>query len=90
MQRPFALRLHSDTRLFMPVPDFDLEALEYVFHDSDHVDRRILEMKLGYAGHPTLPPKAIAAALKLSPTQLSRRSARLSMRINNIASALKN
>lgn len=26
MQRPFALRLHSDTRLFMPVPDFDLEA----------------------------------------------------------------
>ena len=71
-------------------PDYDSEALDYVFHDSDHVDRRILEMKLGYAGHPVMTPKAIATALRLSPTQLSRRSARLALRINSIAQTLKN
>ena len=70
-------------------PDFDREALEYVYHDSDHLDRRVLEMKMGYAGHPVMEPKAIATALNLSPTQLSRRSARLAMRINSIANTLK-
>jgi len=70
-------------------PDFDREALEYVYHDSDHLDRRVMEMKMGYAGHPVAEPKAIAVALNLSPTQLSRRSARLAMRIKSIADTLK-
>lgn len=69
-------------------PDFAKEALEYVYHDADHTDRRVLEMKLGYAGHPVVAPKDIAVALNLTPTQLSRRSARLAKRINDIEQTL--
>ena len=69
-------------------PDYGKEALEYVFHDSDHTDRRILEMKLGYGGHPPMAPKDIAVKLNLSPTQLSRRSMRLAQRINKIEGML--
>ncbi len=69
-------------------PDFQREALEYVYHDSDHVDRRVMELKMGYAGHPVMQPKDIGVALGLTPTQLSRRSARLAMRINNIVNSL--
>ena len=70
-------------------PDFSKEALEYVYHDADHTDRRILDMKLGYAGHPVSPAKDVAVALNLSPTQLSRRSARLSKRIHDIEQILR-
>ena len=70
-------------------PDFGKEALEYVYHDSDHTDRRILEMKLGYAGHPVFVPKDIAVKMNLTPTQLSRRSARLASRINSIEQTLR-
>lgn len=63
-------------------PDHDAEALDYVYHDADHTDRRILEMKTGYAGHPVMPPQMIALHLKLTPTQLSRRSMRLTAKIN--------
>ncbi len=71
------------------VPDWDTEAVDYVYHDSDHTDRRILEMKTGYGGHPVLEPKAIAVALNLTPTQLTRRSMRLTTRINTIRSSLE-
>lgn len=69
-------------------PDFQREALEYVYNGSDHLDRRVLEMKMGYAGHPVMTPQQIGVALNLSPTQLSRRSARLAMRINRITDSL--
>ena len=70
-------------------PDHAIEARDYVYHDSDHVDRRIMELKLGFAGHPIMSPQQVAVALNLSPTQLSRRSARLAMRINKIEQALQ-
>ncbi len=70
-------------------PDFDKEAVEYVMHDADHTDRRILEMKTGYGGHPVMEPKEIAMVLRLTPTQLSRRSMRLTKRINDIRSSLE-
>lgn len=70
-------------------PDHALEAMDYVYHDSDHVDRRIMELKLGFANHPVMTPQQVAVALNLSPTQLSRRSARLAMRINKIEGALR-
>ena len=69
--------------------DWDSEALDAIFHDSDHTDRRILEMKTGYGGHPVLTPKEIAVALRLSPTQLTRRSMRLGKRIQEYAAALE-
>ncbi len=64
------------------------EALEYVYRDSDHVDRRILELKTGYGGEETMEPKDIAVLLKLTPSQLSRRSARLSYRMQELEEAL--
>jgi hypothetical protein len=66
------------------MPDYEQEALEYVYSDSDHIDRRIMELKMGYAGHPVLPPAKVGESLRLTPSQLSRRSARLALRINKI------
>jgi DNA-directed RNA polymerase specialized sigma subunit len=65
------------------------EALEYVYRDSDHVDRRIIELKTGYGGETTLEPKAIAEVLKLTPSQLSRRSARMALRLQELEEALR-
>lgn len=69
--------------------DFQPEAVDYVYHDADHIDRRILEHKTGFGGAEILEPKMIAAKLKLTPSQLSRRSAKLALRINEIENALK-
>ena len=69
-------------------PDFEQEALHYVYHDADHTDRRILDMRAGYAGHPVMEPKDVAVVLGLSPAQLSRRSAKLAFKIQKIHSAL--
>lgn len=69
-------------------PDYDREAVEYVHTAADHTDRRILEMKTGYGGHPLMAPKDIAAKLNLTPTQLTRRSIRLTHQINELREAL--
>lgn len=68
--------------------DFTGEAVDYVHQDSDHVDRRILELKTGYGGHEVTPPWRIAEMLKLTPTQLTRRSQRITYRIQNIEKRL--
>ena len=69
-------------------PDFEKEALDYVYHDSDHTDKKVLEMRTGYAGHPIVEPKDVAVMLNLSPAQLSRRSAKLAYKIQKIHAAL--
>jgi len=69
--------------------DFSPEAVDYVYHDSDHVDRRILEHKTGYGGAELLAPHVVAQKLGLTPSQLSRRSARLSLQINELEQSLK-
>jgi DNA-directed RNA polymerase specialized sigma subunit len=69
-------------------PDYQQEAMDYAYHDADYLDRKILEMKTGYGGTQTMTPKDIAVALKLTPSQLSRRSAKLTMKINSIEKAL--
>lgn len=69
--------------------DFSDEALGYVYGDADRVDRAIIEMKTGYGGkHEPMEPNVIAQKLGLSPVQLSRRSARMAVRIDNIRDAL--
>lgn len=65
------------------LPDFDQEAVDYVYNDSDLIDRQILEMKLGYGGHDVLDNAAIMQKLGLTPVQLSRRVNRLTMRIQD-------
>ena len=69
--------------------DFQTEAVDYIYHDADHLDRRILEMKTGYGGHPIMTPTQIGAKLKLTQSQLSRRSAKLTYKINEIQHALE-
>jgi DNA-directed RNA polymerase specialized sigma subunit len=70
-------------------PDYGKEAMDYVYHDADHTDRRILEMKTGYAGHPQMSPKDIAIKLNLTPTQLTRRSMRMAQKITKLQSSLE-
>ena len=74
-------------------PDYLDEATNYVYHDSDHVDRKLLELKTGYGrkSENFIPMKAkdIAAKLNISPSQVSRRSLRLSKKINEIKGALE-
>jgi DNA-directed RNA polymerase sigma subunit (sigma70/sigma32) len=69
-------------------PDFAKDALTYVYHDADHTDRRILEMKTGFSGHPVLEPQEVAQRLRLTPSQLSRRSMRLAKKIQDMEEAL--
>jgi DNA-directed RNA polymerase specialized sigma subunit len=66
--------------------DYSNEALDMLAPTLPHIDRRILEMKLGYAGHPVLQHAEIAAKLKLSPAGLSRRSAALALKLHEIQS----
>jgi hypothetical protein len=70
--------------------DYSPEAMSYVYHDSDHVDRRIIELKTGYGGETQMEPQDIGVLLKLTPSQLSRRSARISLRVQELEEALQN
>ena len=74
----------GDTGLGNAVPDFNREAMDMVYHDSDHVDRKIMEYKLGFASKQKLPTQEITKRLKISPSQVTRRSQRISKRILNI------
>lgn len=70
--------------------DFGNEALSYVYKDSDKVDRKIIEMKTGYGGrYEEMEPKDIAVLLGLTPSQLTRRSAKLSLKVQEIEQALQ-
>jgi len=70
--------------------DFSNEALDYIYKDADKVDRKIIEMKLGYGGrYDPLEPKQIAVMLGLTPSQLTRRSAKLALKIQEIERALQ-
>lgn len=70
-------------------PDTALEALEYIYDESDKQDRSIIEMKTGFGGkYEPMQPKDIAFKLGMTPSQLSRRSARLSYKLQQYESAL--
>lgn len=67
-------------------PAFDAEALDYVYREADATDRKIIEMRMGYGGRYTTPldKKTIATKLKLHPAQVTRRTARLARRIQQL------
>lgn len=70
--------------------DLALEALEYIYDESDKQDRNIIEMKTGFGGkYDPMQPKDIAVKLGMTPSQLSRRAARLSYKIQQYESALE-
>lgn len=69
--------------------DFTKDALDYIYHEADTTDKKLLEYMTGYGGEDILDNKAIMAKLKLTPVQLSRRKARLALKINNIVNDLE-
>ena len=70
--------------------DFGAEALDYAYKDADKLDRKIIEMKTGYGGrYEPMAPNKIAAMLGLTPSQLTRRSIKLSLRIQEIEKNLQ-
>lgn len=70
--------------------DFGAEALDYVYKDADRVDRKIIEMKTGYGGrYESMAPNKISAMLGLTPSQLTRRSIKLSLKIQEIEKNLQ-
>lgn len=70
-------------------PDYLTEAMQYAYHDADYIDRKILELRGGYGGNSPLPPNVVGAQLGLTPSQLSRRSARLALRMSAITNMLE-
>lgn len=71
-------------------PEHGQEATEYVYHESDYVDRKILEHKTGFGGAPVLNGAEIAKKLGISPASVTRRSAKLTYKINQYRQILEN
>lgn len=69
--------------------DYSKDAMDYVYKEADTTDKKLLEYMTGYGGEDILDNKAIMSKLKLTPVQLSRRKARLSLKINKIVSDLE-
>lgn len=68
--------------------DYTQDALDYVYAESDRNDKKLLEYTVGYGGSPVLSNDQIMQKLRLTPVQLSRRKARLSLRINEVIDGL--
>lgn len=69
--------------------DYANESMSYVYRESDKLDKKIIEMKTGYGGkYDTMQPKDIAIKLGLTPSQLTRRSAKIFMKMQKYESAL--
>lgn len=64
--------------------DYLGEALEYVYDGSDPVDRKIIEMTTGYGGSPVMSKKDVALRLGLSASQVTRRSERIGIKLQEM------
>ena len=58
--------------------------MEYVHHDAAPIDQKILEWKTGFNGKAIIPTLEIARRLKISPSAVSQRAARLAKRMNEL------
>lgn len=70
--------------------DWGSEALDMIYDEADKKDRQIIEMKTGYGGkHKPMEPKEIALRLGMSPVDLTRRSARITAKLDEIVEQLQ-
>jgi DNA-directed RNA polymerase sigma subunit (sigma70/sigma32) len=70
-------------------PDFLSEAMGIVWDEAEKKDRRILELKTGFGGkNEPMTPKDVALQLGISPVELSRRSARLGAKLDELLEQL--
>jgi DNA-directed RNA polymerase specialized sigma subunit len=66
-------------------PDFLSEAMGIVWDEAEKKDRQILEMKTGFGGkHQPMEAQDVAARLGMSAVELSRRSARLGAKLDEL------
>lgn len=79
----------SNTGLKGGETDFSQDALDYVYADSDRIDRKVLEYTTGYGGNDPLSNAEIMKRLGLNDVQLSRRKNRLSLRMKKIMEDLE-
>lgn len=71
-------------------PDYLGEALEYVYDGADHIDRRLIEMSTGLGGTDVMADNiAIAQALNISPSQVTRRNARIRLQVQEMEKDLE-
>lgn len=81
--RPIA----SDSQMYdtgMEMSDFLGEALEYVYDESDPIDRKIIEMSTGYGGRQPVAKNQIAASLGMSGSQITRRTERIARKLQDM------
>lgn len=64
--------------------DFSQDALDYVYNDSDRMDRLIIEYTTGYGGKKPLSVAEIKAKTGLTDVQISRRKSRIALRVKDI------
>ena len=87
---PGSAALPEDSGVGAIEQDFAKEAIDYVYQDADYIDRKVMELKMGYGGATDpLQPKDVAAKLKLTPSQLTRRSAKIAYRIQQVNNNLE-
>lgn len=72
-----------------PGDDFVDEAVSYLLPELDHVGRKILEHRTGYAGAPLKEASQLAAELGVSEPTVSRKSAYLHDRLNDVMEQLR-
>lgn len=70
-------------------PNYNEEALDYVYADADYVDKKLIEHAIGYGGAKILSPAEIRQKLKLSPVSMSRRRYRIGEKIKEISELLE-
>jgi len=71
------------------LPSYEEEAIRYVYDDADYKDQKIIEHKMGYGGAKELSNEEIASKLRIHPAQISRRSAKLLLKVNEYLEALE-
>jgi DNA-directed RNA polymerase specialized sigma subunit len=69
--------------------DYMDEALEYVYDESDAVDRQIIEHLTGFGGVEQLAKNVIAQRMGVSPSQITRRSDRIASRLQELEQDLR-
>lgn len=79
----------SDAAVSVHETDYSQDAMDYVYSDADRLDKKIMEMWMGYNGYPQKDNKYIMDKLKLTPVQLSRRKTGISMRMFDIINDLE-
>lgn len=69
--------------------DFSQDALDYVYNDSDTITKKIIEYTTGYNGEQPLSNAEIMKKLRLTPVQLTRLKAKVSLRVRDIIDDLE-